>query len=275
MKVEDVKPAHCYARARQMLADVKELRAEMGRAEDARPVPEVSDAEPRECYGLAIATWHKAARVADELGVRSTRPAPAMPTLSRVAPGHVLQLLEAIAMQIDDISARLAFSARSGEQPIEHERKPSDVLATLFRINRELSRMLQRPFTPGDVHHVVALASAYAERLGARAPTVAFEPRKLPADCYRQLDACLARAAALLHKRGVAALALHGAPADVTPGDVYDLASLVLVDVACVHSHVQTAAPVYAIEPGAHGYRLPSHVLQLARTLDAQLAAIA
>jgi hypothetical protein len=275
MKVDDVTPAHCHARARQVLADLAVLRAEMGRAEDARALPEVGDAEPRECYGLAIAAWHKASRLAEELGVRSSRPAPAIPTFSRIVPGNVFQLLDAIAVQIHDVLSRLGVSARSEQHAIESERKPSDVLATLFAVNRTLSRVLEKPFTPSDVHHVVALASAYAERGGGGAPAVSFEHRKLPADCYRQLEACMTRASAAIRKRGHVAVALRGAPQDATPSDVYDLASIVLVDVAYLHSLVPNAAPMYAFEPGAFGHRLPSHVFQLARTLDAQLASMA
>jgi hypothetical protein len=274
MKVDDVKPAHCYARARQLLADLSVLRTEMGRPDDLRPLPELEDAEPRECYAIAIAAWHKASRLADELGVRASRPAPAIPTFSRIVPGNVLQLLDAIGMQVHEVFARLEISARSAEHPIEPERKPSDVLATLFAINRTLSRVLETPFTPSDVHRVVALACAYIERLGGRAPAAAFEHRKQPADCYRQLESCLSRATALIRKRNLAAVSLHGTPADATPGDVYDLASIVLVDVAYLHALAPSAAPVYAFEPGASGHQLPSHVFQLARTLDAQLAAV-
>jgi hypothetical protein len=67
-------------------------------------------------------------------------------------------------------------------------------------------------------------------------------------------------------------MSMTGALADVRPGDVYDLAYLVLGQVAYLHSLAPHAAPVSAIEPGANGYRLPAHVDQSARTLLAALA---
>jgi hypothetical protein len=63
-------------------------------------------------------------------------------------------------------------------------------------------------------------------------------------------------------------------PADVLPGDVYDLASLVLGELTYLHAITPNAAPVHGFEPDASGYRLPAHVDQLARTLEAQLASL-
>jgi len=60
----------------------------------------------------------------------------------------------------------------------------------------------------------------------------------------------------------------------VVPGDVYDLACLVLGELTFLHALTGTAPPVHAFEPAASGHRLPAHVDQLARTLEAQIAAI-
>src|SRR5262249_48809814 len=148
---------------------------------------------------------------------------------------------------------------------IEPARQPSDVLVTLIRANRELSRALERPFTPSDVYGTVALASTYAARLGAKTPPAPFERRRRPAHCYERLEACLQRAGALISARGGGgALDVRGTPADVLPGDVYDLAHLVLGEVAYLHALAADAAPVHAFEPGPGGHHLPSHVHQLA-----------
>jgi hypothetical protein len=274
MKLEEVKPAHCYARVARLRADVGLVLAEMGRTADARPAPEVNDARPRACYALAIACWHKVARLADELGARAVRPAPAMPALASVAPGHVLELVDAIAAQLDDIKVALQISEHSTEPAIESQRQPSDVLALLFRVVRDVSRALDQPFTPGDVHRVVALAAAYAARASGSGTRATFERRKQPADCYRALERGLARAAALAGKRGHGTIVVRGTPADVAPGDVYDLAHVVLGEVALVHEQTPNAVPLSAVEPGGEGHALPSHVHQLAATLDAILAAM-
>jgi hypothetical protein len=275
MKLEDVQPAHCHARARRLLAETRAIREEMGRTEDARQVPEVTGAMPRDCYLEAIVAWRKAARLGAELGVEAPQQVPGAPGLGAVRPGHVLQVIDGVLAQIDAVRQRLAIPEAAPEPAIEPARQPSDVLMTLIQVNRELSRALERPFTPSDVYRTVALATAYAARLGAPARPAAFERRRQPAHCYERLEACLARASALIVKRGGSALAVRGAPPDVLPGDVYDLANLVLGEIAYLHSLTPDAAPIHAFEPEPGGHRLPSHVYQLAGTLDAQLASLA
>ena len=274
MKLDDVIPPHCYSRAQRLLGELELVRDELGRTKDARPLPEIVGAAPREVYFEAIAAWHKADRLCAELGARTHRPAPAAPVLLGLKPGHCFALIEAVLALVNDAKQRLGITETAKEPAIEPERAPSDVLATLIRINRELSRMLETPFTPSDVYRTVALASAYAQRLGASAELAPFEHKRQPAECYAKLEACLAVASTLVTKHGQTAMRTRGTPADIQPSDVYDLASLVLGEVAFLHSLVATAQPVHAFEPGGNGFRLPSHVHQLARTLEAQLATL-
>jgi hypothetical protein len=274
MTIDDVKPGHCYARANRLLGEIASIREVMGRTSDARPDPQITGAQPRDCYFEAIATWRKADRLGHELGVRSVKPAPAMPALGAIRPGHVAELIDAVLAQVDEIKQRLHIAERSSEPAVEPDRQPSDVLRLLVRANRALSRVLETPFTPSDVHHTVALALAYASRLGARGAAATFDRGKQPADCYHQLERCLDATKSLLAKKSQPALSVHGMPDDVLPGDVYDLSYLVLGQVAFLHSLAPTAEPVLTVEPGANGHRLPSHVDQAARTLAAQLATL-
>ena len=274
MNLEDIKPAHCFARANRLLAELDLVREEMGRGKDTRPAPEVTNAAPREVYFEAIVAWHKVTRLATEVGARVGRPAPAAPALRELRPGHVLQMIDAVQAHADDIKAHLQISERASEPALEASRQPSDVLVTLIRVNRELSRVLERPFAPSDVYRTVALASAYATRLGATGKTAEFERKRKPADCYAKLEECLELVSAAIQKRGETALSERGAPGEINPTDVYDLANLVLGEVAFLHSLTANAQPVHAFEPGGDGHRLPSHVYQLARTLEAQLQSV-
>ncbi len=274
MKLDDVVPGACYARAQRILSDVVLIRDEMGRPEDTRALPELSNVQPRECYFEALAAVRKAQRVAEETGVHHTRLAPAAPDLRDVRPGHVLELLDVVAGTVDAVKQRLGITEPGAEPAIDTSRQPTDVLGAVLRINRELSRSLERPFTPTDVYGVVALASTYATRLGGKAPLAPFERKRKPADCYARLGACLSKLTALVAKHDKPALAARGIPADVLPGDVYDLASLVLGEVAYLHALRPGVAPVHPFEPTAGGHVLPAHVDQVARTLETQLAAI-
>jgi len=122
---------------------------------------------------------------------------------------------------------------------------------------------------------VVTLASAYATRMGAPAEHAPFERGRQPRHCFEHLLACHHVVSAAIAKRGQQATSAPSLPDDVLPGDVYDLANLVLAEVAFLHSLTPNAAPVQAFELAPSGYRLPAHVDQMARTLHAQLAALA
>jgi len=275
MKLDDVQPGHCHARAQRLFGELRLVREEMGRTEDTRPILEIVGAMPRACYFEAIAAWHKAERLGVETGARTARSAPAVPLLQDLRPGHVLQMIDAVLAQVDEIKKRLGITEHGTDAVIDTSRQPSDVLGVLMRVNRELSCLLEHAFSPRDVYRVVALASAYAARLTSTVVTpqpAVFERRRRPTDCYHQLEVCLAKVGALVVRRGGAALQVHDTPSAITPSDVYDLANLVLCEVAYLHSLHKDAAVLHAFEPGAAGYCLPAHVYQLARTLEGQLS---
>jgi hypothetical protein len=279
MKLEDVRPADCHARALRVAGEVALIRDEMGRSPDGRPMPEISDAAPREVYFEAVAMWRKVERLAREVGAIALDPPSDAPLLTDVRPGHVLAVIDATLGQLVAAKGRLGVGDAAVEPAPDARRQPADVLVALVGINRELSRALERPFTPEDVHGQVALAVAYIGRvLAARGVTppgpARFERRRRPADCYERLEACLERLGALIKVAGHGALAVRGKVADVVPGDVYDLASLVLGEAAFLHALTPDAAPVHGFTPLIGGHRLPSHVHQLARTLEGQLVAL-
>jgi hypothetical protein len=280
MQQSDIQPAHCHARARRVLAEVGLIRDEMGRNEDARPLPEITGAAPREVYFEALGLWRKADRLAQEVGGATRGAPPPTPALTDIVPGHVLAVIDAALARLDDAKVRIGLGTGASEPAIEGERQPADVLVTLVKASRELSRALERPFTPSDVFEQVTLAAAFATRV-AQARNVwspspaAYERRRRPADCYARLQVCLSLAGSAIERAGHRSLHERGAPDDVLPGDVYDLACLVVGELAFLHAVTPGTLPVHAFEPAARGHRLPAHVDQLARTLEGQLKTLA
>lgn len=275
MHIDEIRPHHCFARAQRLLAEVNLVRDELGRLPDSRAAVTVSDAQPRECYFEALATWTSIDRLAGELGVDGVRFEHVTPSLTKIVPGHVIQVIDAVLLQVDAIKQRLGVSEKAAEPAIDNAKTPSDVLTTLVSVNRELARSLERPFAPGDCYRIVTLASAYAARLGAAPKLASFERKKKPADCYARLTACHAAVAAKIAKRSQSVMSTRSVPTDALPSDVYNLACLVLGELTFLHALTPDAAPVHTLEPAPTGHRLPSHVDQLARTLEAQLNAIA
>src|SRR5262249_21153509 len=119
MKLEDVRPADCYARAQRLLGECVLVRAEMGRAEDARPIPTVSHAQLRECFCEAVATWRKAERLAAEVGVRTARFSQGVGNLRDARPGHVLQVIDAVLSTLDGVKQKLLIPERTNEPAVE------------------------------------------------------------------------------------------------------------------------------------------------------------
>ena len=271
-KLADILPGHCLAHAQRLLGDVALVRDELGRAEDARPPGDVANAKPRDCYFEALAAWNKAARLAAEIGAPGARFVEVSPATKDIQPGHVLHVIDAVIDQIARVKARLHVGDVSAEPEVDTARTPGDVLAVLIRVNRQISRSLERPFAPSDCYHVVALASTYAARMGASAELAPFERKRAPRHCFEHLLACHQAVSSAITKHGQQATSAPTVPSDVLPGDVYDLANLVLAEIAFLHSLSPEAMPVHAYELAPSGYRLPAHVDQLVRTLHAQLA---
>src|SRR5690349_17649000 len=96
MQLQDIQPAHCHARARRVLGEVGLIREEMGRSEDARPLPEITGAVPREVYFEALGLWRKADRLAHEVGGATRGAPPPAPALTAIVPGHVLGVIDAV-----------------------------------------------------------------------------------------------------------------------------------------------------------------------------------
>ena len=118
-----------------------------------------------------------------------------------------------------------------------------------------MSRSLERPFTPSDVFS--RRRSKHPRTPVARPASQAFERRRTPRHCYERLMACHAAAAKKIAKHGETSTAMRVVPAEVVPGDVYDIATLVLGEVALMHSLTANAPAVYAFESNAEGHWLP------------------
>src|SRR6185436_11710240 len=113
MKLDEVQPPHCYARAQKLWGDVRLIRTEMGRTEDARPIPEITNAQPREVFFEALAVWHKADRLAAELGVGASRVAPLCPAPTESLPGHCLAVIDATVETLALVKTRLGITEAS------------------------------------------------------------------------------------------------------------------------------------------------------------------
>jgi hypothetical protein len=276
--ISAILPADCFARASRLGGEVELIRREMGRPVETRPPVTVAGASPRECWFQALAVFRKADRLCAELAGDPVAQVPHVPPLAELQPGHVLQVIDAATRELIEIKRALGIPESADEPARDIAKTPSDVYGALATTDRQINLLLTQPFTPSDVFQQVSLAVAYAARLGAEPVAAKFARGKRPADCYDRLTTCLEHARALVRRAGhpvIDAAPAAGDPSAVVPSDVYDLASLVLAEVAFLHAHVKSAQPMHPFESNSPGRRLPSHVWQLAGVLEQQLAQLA
>ena len=187
-------------------------------------------------------------------------------------------MIDAALDRIRRTRQALGIVAQVVEQPADQAKTPTDVFRSIIQANRQLNILLTQNFSSSDVYQQVSRAIGYAFRLRAHVAPArmpeppAFEAGKRPADVYRKLFECFQ------HLRDIAAfshiemLDLKVREADVEsaePGDVYDMASLIVSELAYLHAQLKDARPPYKIYPP--GLKFPAHVYQRAGLLETQL----
>jgi hypothetical protein len=272
--MSDILPADCFVRATHLASEVESIRREMGRPTETRAAVTVGGASPRECWFQALAVFRKTDRLCHEIAGDPGAQVPHAPPLTEIRPEHVLQVIDAAMREVTEVKRALKIPEKTDAPARDTGKTPSDVYGALATLDRQVNLLLTQPFTPADVYQQVSLAVAYAARLGAAPGESAFQRGKRPADCYERLSACLELARTHVKKAGqpvIEAAPRAGDAAVVVPSDVYDLASLVLGEVAYLHALHKDATPLYPFEANVPGRKLPSHVWQLAGVLEQQL----
>ncbi len=253
------------------------IRYAMGKPRDDRPELRVSDAAPREVFFQALTLVRKADRLAFEQ-LRERAPLPE-PPIGEIRPADVFAVVDSALTRVRRVKEALGIANQGRHIPRDPTKRPTDVFRSIVQANRQLNLLLDSEFNPSDVYEQVTLAISYASRLLARYPGVTtipppppFERDKRPADVYRRLVGCFERTRLIAEGLSIQLLALEvGAEelAVVTPSDVYDVASLLVAELA--HLHRQFGDVESPHETYYPGRKLPSHVYQRAGILESQL----
>jgi hypothetical protein len=265
--LHDVQPPDCFARLGLLAAEVELVRLEMGRPAEGRARPQVAGATPREVYFVALAMARKAERLSLEVTGDVSGAVRAAP-LGQVRPGHVLEVVDGALVAVQAVKQRLGMREEAKAPAREGGRQPSDCLASALAVSRQLDLLLARPMAPGNVLHLLALAAAHTARL-PELPVL--EHRRTPGDVYDRMLAAATPLRALLSRAGHTMLDPLPARPDATrPSDCYDLAALLLGEIAFLRAHDHDAAAPVAFDGGnaRAGARLPAHCHQLAAQLE-------
>jgi hypothetical protein len=272
-----LEPADVFVHVGLVRAELELVRAVMGKPHDTRNVIGVEDVEAREVFFQALTLFRNADHLSFELA-RQHAPAPSTPS-GDIRPVHVHQVVDAALQRVRQVKKTLGIDEQSRPPPRDPDKTPTDVFRSIVSANRQLNLLRDRPFSPSDVFQEVTIAIGYAARLLAHFPgamriasTPPFEPRKQPADVYRRLVGCLDRIRQIGERSNLKMLTLRISETDraeATPSDVYDIASLVVSELAYLHAQLPGVLP--AREVYYPGRRFPSQVYQRVGILEGQL----
>ena len=278
INIEELKPADVYARVGVVQKELELIRFEMGRPKIERSHLHVTQAVPREVYFQALTLYEKASRLAfEQSGSLEIIYPYSLP--SDIRPGDVWRVVDAALSQVllvrDKLGIREKISERLDERPI----MPTDVFQFIVVANRQLNLLLNRQYAPRDVYRKVTLAVHYMARILHRFPGTeristppAYTHGKRPGDVLQRLQECYRHIETIAKTSGLEVLELKLPKAEmksIQPSDVYDMASLLVSNLAYFHGQLLGARdPAKAYDPGR---KFPSHVYQRAGILLTQL----
>ncbi len=276
----DITPSHVYRQVTLVRNEIDLIRLEMGKPEMDTPPIQVEKAAPREVYFQAATLFQKADRLAFEHTRGRVEEAP-IPS-GKIQPADVYAMVDAARERIRRVKESLTITGQSASPPLDPDIEPSQVFNSIVAANRELNQLLDQQFAPSDVYQKVTVAIAYLSRLLDAPGEIStppepppFERRKRPADVYRKLVDCFDEIHQVGEISGINMLDLKVDEQQldgVEPSDVYDVASLLVSELAYLHRQKADAAPPRKVHNP--GRKLPSHVYQRIGILCGQIEAL-
>lgn len=267
-----------YARLEVVQSDLNALLVAMGRDLPPRLGLTIRRADLREVYHASISMFRKANRLSFEL--RRVQEKAPLTTNGDIGLHDIAPIVtSAQRLVAATLNAHGIAPARASAQALRRDVPYSEVLATMLEINRLINQLLGRPFSPSDVFQEVTLAVGYAANVLStthavrRIPvTPSFEPSKRPGDVYVKLYGVLQRVIGIARRGQMQMVELDIGRLrieSVLPGDVYDLAKLVVAELAYLHEHYKVDKP--APKTYYPGPKFPSHVYQRVALLESQV----
>ena len=275
-----VSPAHVYAQLMLLHSEIDQLRFEMGKPKPTPRGIDIANVAPREVFFQMLTLFTKANR----LGFEHTReiadePAPAG---DPITPADVIRVVDATLERITHVKTQIGITRSGSPPPLDPSKTPTDVLLATLEASRQLNLLLDQPFSPAEVYEQLTRAIGYTARLRARFPgdrlpeAPPYVRGKQPTDVARKLIDCLRLIERIAARSDLQMLTLQPMEENlvgVTPSDVYDMATLLVSELAYLWAQLDdVAVPRPAYYPGR---RFPSHVYQRAGLLERQLSELA
>ncbi|MGC8639498.1 MAG: hypothetical protein ACP5XB_06420 [Isosphaeraceae bacterium] len=274
-----VQPPDVFARVELLRAEIELVRGEIGAPRDQRPEVTAKDVATRENYFQALTLVQKARRLGEEFGEGDHAEFPTPPGYDHVRPADVLALVDATLVRVRRVKQRVGNIEECEPPPRDSGKTPSDVFRAIVQANRQLDLLLDGGTTPTHVNEQLQLANEVARNLLGAFPRRATpenperKRRMRAADVHQSLADCARQMHVVMTKSGLTMLTVdwNMKPEQVTPSDVYDLATVLVSELRYLESLAPGTKGHPATARRVPGRKLPSENFRLAGLLGNQV----
>ncbi len=236
---EEIQPAHVYARAQRIQNAVELIRLELGKPKPSLLEIAISNAQPREVFFQALTLYQKSDRMCFD-HTRNTGPIPPKMKEGHIIPADVYDVLTKAVSRVKCVSDQWQITEPVNEPPPDFNHTPSNVYMKILEVNRQLNFLLDIPYSPSTVFRRVQKTNDFVtlliqrNSLDTKLPEFPkFKRYKRPREVYIQLQRCLIimQRISLLTKTTFLDFTIKEIPNMVSPGDVFDLISLLFSEI--------------------------------------------
>ncbi len=274
---EEITSSDDFALVQNFGRNLELLRMELGAPKSKYKLSYITNASPREVFYQAATLCEKSSHLRFEW-TRTRGDCPPL-KFGIIQTANVFKDLQAAMGNLNSVKRHFNIQESPEVTSIDRTKTPTDVFMAILRGNRQLNILLRKRYLPDDVFRKVTLALYYTARLLRHFPDVEqrippeppFISRKTPADVYLRLVKGFSLIRKITTLSGDAVLDLKvnkKALSHVTSSDVYDVASVIVSELAYLHWQTGGEHIIESYQPPP---KIPAQVFQRAGILVPQL----
>lgn len=277
-RAQEIEDKDVYVLANQLADEVELIREVMGRRYDDSPRLPVSQASEFEVFFQAQTLFRKANQLAYEIAGVPRQAATAAPDRD-ITPADVHTLVTGALAQIRLVKTELGIEEVVPLQVRDAGISPTGNFLIIIDINRQLNLLVSTRIRSADVFEEVSFAVLYtagilAKVTGVNEPvTEVFDGHRRPFQNYFRLLECIDLVNRIATKAGVSVIGIstrRNLPDDIEPGHVYDIANILVADLAYLAKVLEAEQVAVNLGPTPK-HVFPSHVYARAGLLLQQL----
>jgi len=275
---QDIANKDIYVLANQLADEVELIREVMGRRYDESPRLPVSQATEFEVFFQAQTLFRKSNQLAYEIAGVPRQAATPAPDRD-ITPADTHALVASALEQIRLVKKELGIDEVVPLQVRDAGISPTGNFLIIIDINRQLNLLVSTTIRSADVFEEVSFAVLYTAGILAAVggvselPEPVFEGHMRPFQNYFRLLECIDLVSQIASKAGVSVLGIstrRNLPDDIEPGHVYDIANILVADLAYLAKALDAKQVPTNLGPTPR-HVFPSHVHQRAGVLLRQL----